>query len=382
MTSQNKYKRRQQKRQLKKEKFYQRLGTYDDVFTYDHLYDAFSLCKQGVLWKASIQSYQSMKARNTYLIYNDLKNRVYQSKGFTEFDLMERGKLRHIRSVHISERCVQRTLCDHYLTPIVTRYIIYDNGASMKNKGTHFTLKRLETHLYRFYRKYKTNEGYILLYDFSDYFNSINHEKLYEILDKAIKDEDLKILAHHFIDCFGEKGLGLGSQISQLAAILFATPIDRMFKEQYHQKYYARYMDDGYCIVKTKEEANILKKDLFNICSELNLKINEKKVKIRKLSGYFTFLKKNWALTKTGKVHKKLCRKNIVSERRKLKKLGKMLKIKKIDYDQYRASYQSWRQNALKYDNYWAIKSIDKIYNKYVWAGVFEQNTPVFYLQF
>lgn len=33
---------------------------------------------------------------------------TWKTKGFFAFDLMERGKLRHIRSVHIAERVVQR----------------------------------------------------------------------------------------------------------------------------------------------------------------------------------------------------------------------------------------------------------------------------------
>lgn len=53
-------------------------------------------------------------------------NNKYKSGGFYEFTIMERGKLRHIKSVHISERVVQKCLCDYSLTPMLSRTFIYD----------------------------------------------------------------------------------------------------------------------------------------------------------------------------------------------------------------------------------------------------------------
>ena len=131
MTSANKYKRRQLKRQKRKEKFYSKLLSYDKVFSYDNIYDSFPKCKQGVMWKSSIQTCQTRLPATVYSLYSRLQDRTYESSGFTEFDIMERGKPRHIRSVHITERLVQRTLCDEYLSPINIRHIIYDNGASL-----------------------------------------------------------------------------------------------------------------------------------------------------------------------------------------------------------------------------------------------------------
>lgn len=46
--------------------------------------------------------------------------------------------MRHIRSIHISERVVQRTLCDKVINPTLKPSFIYDNGASTENKGIDF----------------------------------------------------------------------------------------------------------------------------------------------------------------------------------------------------------------------------------------------------
>lgn len=368
MTSKNKYLRRQAKRNRKKEKFLQTLGDYDKIFSWDNLYNSFLKCKRGVMWKSSIQNYEIFKASNTYNIFHLLNKRKYKSKGFTEFHIMERGKPRFIQSVHISERCVQKVLCDKYLTPIIGRYLIYDNGASVKNKGTSFAIDRIQAHLHKYYRKNQSNQGYILIYDFSNYFNSIDHNTLYKLIDDKFSDAELKHLFHHFINCFEQGGLGLGSQVSQIAAIFFATKIDLYFKQKLKVKEYGRYMDDGYAIFKTKEEANFAKNKIKELAAQLKLSINDKKIQIRKLGSNFCFLKKQFSLSETGHVYKKLCRKSIVTERRKLKKLAKKMDIEKIiAYPQFRTSYVSWRSNAIRYDNYWAIKSMDKLYNELLW---------------
>ncbi|MBO4738813.1 MAG: hypothetical protein J5606_04545, partial [Bacteroidales bacterium] len=89
-------------------------------------------------------------------------------RGFIEFDICERGKMRHIRSVHFSERVVQKSLCTNVLYPVLTNNLITDNGASQKGKGTHFATQRLIKYLHKYYRKYG-NDGYVLSLDFKSY---------------------------------------------------------------------------------------------------------------------------------------------------------------------------------------------------------------------
>lgn len=88
-----------------------------------------------------------------------------EDQGIFAFDLMERGKLRHIRSVHIAERVVQRCLCDNALVPLFSAAFVYDNAASLKGKGIDFAMDRLTCHLQRYYRKHGT-DGWALVFDF------------------------------------------------------------------------------------------------------------------------------------------------------------------------------------------------------------------------
>ena len=358
------YQRRVKRRRAKKNDKLLKLGGYDDVFSYEKLYDSFYLCRKGVRWKGSIQSYEATLPLSTLFIFNLMKSRKFKPMGFLEFDIMERGKLRHIRAVKIGERCIQRSLCDNYLSPLLESKLIYDNGASIKGKGIDFTLRRLKCHLSRYYRKYHTNEGYVLQYDFHSYFDNIDHEILLEKLDKLIPDKDIFSVVEKMIRCFGEKGLGLGSQVSQIAAIFYPTILDRVIKEELKVKGYCRYMDDGILICHTLEEVEKCKKRLFEVCKELNITINEKKLNVSKLSKTFVFLKKRIRMTETGKIVMRIGRAAVIRARRRLKKLAKKAynPEEKFTIPNLYQCYKCWYGEAKRFMNYYILQNYRKLY--------------------
>jgi hypothetical protein len=72
---------------------------------------------QGVAWKESVQRYSANALRNTAETRRKLLAGESVQSGFVEFTLRERGKIRNIKSVHISEQVVQKCLCDQILVP-------------------------------------------------------------------------------------------------------------------------------------------------------------------------------------------------------------------------------------------------------------------------
>lgn len=352
------YQRRKAKRKLKELQHSTSLGTFDDVFSYMHLYEAFAKCKQGVRWKASIQAYEANLLINTWEIYSKLKQGTWKSKGFTKFYLSERGKLRQIQSVHISERCIQRTLCDYYLVPLLQRSLIYDNGASLKDKGTSFAMTRLVTHLHKHYNRYG-NSGYILLYDFTNYFGSIDHNTLYRQIDDKIYDERIKALYHQLIDAF-DKGLGLGSQVSQISAVYFTNYLDHVFKDILGITGNARFMDDGYIISNDLEFLKYCEQVLYTECDKLGITVSSKKIKICKLSHGFTYLKKRCILTTNGYVFIRLSRNSFKAVRRRLRQM----KHKKLPFKEVLQSYKAWRGNCVQYKHRRTLAKIDVLFNR------------------
>lgn len=188
------YRRRKAERQRQRDARSEACGSFEQVFSYEHLYRAGRECCKGVGWKCSTQRYLGNFTANIARTHRELMDGTWKTKGFFAFDLMERGKLRHIRSVHIAERVVQRCLCDNALVPLFSAAFVYDNAASLKGKGIDFAMDRLTCHLQRYYRKHGT-DGWALVFDFSDYFNSAPHAPIYAESERRIRDERVQKLA-------------------------------------------------------------------------------------------------------------------------------------------------------------------------------------------
>lgn len=357
------YQRRRAKRLLKKNRLNKKYGVYRDIFSYDNLYKYGKKSCNGVRWKPSTQAFIANFSYNISELFTELKNETYKSRGFKEFDIIERGKKRHIKSVHISERTVQKTLCKECLHPILFRNLIYDNGALQPGRGTRFTIERLETNLHRFYRKYKTN-GYVLLFDFSKYFDNINHDELKRILKKSLNDEKVLKLIYRFIDNFGEKGLGLGSEVSQICAVTFPNELDHYIKETLRIRYYGRYMDDGYLIHQDKEYLKCCLREMQKVCDKLGIILNTKKTKIVPLRTHFKFLKMKFILTDSGKVVKKVNRGSPVRMRKKLRKFKKWCESGRMSKEDIVQSYNSFIGYLKTGNSYRTIVSMNNYFYK------------------
>lgn len=366
---QKRYERRQIEREIKRNIKLYNASDFESVAGEKSLYNAAWKSAKGVKWKASVQKYLLNIFSNIYKTKKALLEGKDVRRGFIEFDICERGKQRHIRSVHFQERVVQKTLCANALYPVLTRNLITDNGASQKGKGMHYATNRLVNYLRKHYKRYG-NEGYILVIDFKSYFDNVNHEKLKEIYKKNFENEDIIKLAYGFIDVFGEKGLGLGSETSQISAVAYINSIDHYIKEVAKIKGYGRYMDDSYIIHHSKEYLEELLEKLQILYKEYGIKLNEKKTHITKLKSGFTFLKTRVYLTETGKVVKKPCRDSITRERRRLKRQAKLVEKGVLNIEQVNQSYQSWRGSMNHRNARRTVFNMQKLYDTLFSKGV------------
>ena len=356
------YRRRSAARQQRREERGRCCGSFEQVFSYENLYAAGKKCCKGVGWKCSTQRYLGDIATNTARTHEQLMNGKWRTRGFHEFSLIERGKLRHIRSVHISERVVQKALCEQMLVPVFSSAFVYDNAASLKGKGVDFAMDRLNCHLQRHFRKHGL-EGGVLVYDFSDYFNSAPHAPIYRENLRRITDERVRRIANGLMEDFGERGFGLGSQVSQIDALMLPNALDHFIKEELHIKGAGRYMDDGYAI---HHSVPYLKECLARIrekCRQLGIRLNEKKTRILKLTQ-MKFLKTKFILTETGRVIRKMNRRGTRKMREKLRKFRSWMEEGRMNIKDIRTAYDSWRGHMKRGDSWRALRRMDRFYNK------------------
>lgn len=362
---QSRYERRKKKREAKREK---KIGCFDDfenVADLDNLNLSVKQARKNVHWKESVQRYEMNRIANIIDARKKLLSGENVQQGFICFTLRERGKIRHIRGLQFAERVIQKCLCDQVLVPILSRPLIYDNGASLKGKGVMFAVNRLTAHLSRYYRQNNfSNEGYALLIDFKGFYDNIDHEILLSMLSDEIKDERVMNLTEKFIRVFGDgKSLGLGSQVSQIAAIYYPNKLDHFIKEKLRVKFYGRYMDDLYLIHNDKAFLENCLVEIQKVCEDLKIIVNLKKTRIVKLSQGLLFLKGKYFLTETGKILALPCRDASIRMKRKLKKFKALIDAGKMSFTDLRNAYQSWRGAYLKrFQAYKKVAKMDAYY--------------------
>lgn len=337
--------------------------TLERIADMNALYDAAMKSRRGVSWKASVQGYCLHMLGNVYKTRQDLLNGEDIRRGFHEFDLIERGKLRHISSVHFSERVIHKSLSQNALVPAIMPTLTAGNSANMKGRGVDYAIARLKSQLARHYRRHGT-EGYVLLVDFSDYFARIDHDAAKRLVRKALDDDRLVALTNSLIDACGDVGLGLGSEPNQILAVALPNPIDHWAEEMAGLEATGRYMDDSYYIDMDKEKLKLVLACIEILCDDLGITINKKKTRIVKLSRGFRFLKKRFYYGPTGKVVVRPSREAITRERRKLKAMRRMLDRGEITLRQINQSYQSWRGGMLRLDAHDTVLSMDRLYKE------------------
>ena len=357
------YQRRKAAREEKKATALREHGDFETVFSFEHLYESYRASVRGVGWKASTQRYKASALASVTKTHEELMTGKYRSKGFYEFDIIERGKPRHIRSVHISERVVQRCLCDYCLVPALSKSFIYDNGASLKGKGYDFAVRRITQFLADHYRRYGSN-GYALIFDFSKYFDTAQHAPIFEQFRRCGIDENLIGLSEYFISNFGDVGLGLGSQVSQIAALALPNRIDHYIKDVLGMKYYARYMDDGIIISESKEKLRICLRELQRLCDETGIKLNPKKTQIVKLTRGFTFMKVRFRYGVNGKIIRRPTYKGVRHMREKLRIFRRWIDSGRMTAADVETSLVSWRGHMRRFHSYYMEQSVERLYRK------------------
>lgn len=388
------YRRRKAARDAKKRAKYARCDDFRSIISYNALFRANKKSMRNVTWKASVQRYQMNLLRNMELARSALASGKDITKGFVEFDTKERGKVRHIRSIHFSERVVQRSTCDNALVPMLRRGLIYDNGACLEGRGVDQALDRLTAHLQQFYRANGfSNEGWAVVFDFSKFFDNILHGYCFQIYRKEFSDPRILRLLARFVLPFGHsfstvaykrvrrenvlegytgKSLGLGSQVSQITAVAYPSAIDHAIKERLRVRFYGRYMDDGYMLFRTKAEAKAAIQTLISICSQYGIVVNQRKTHVVKLRHGMRFLKVLMTLTRTGKVTRRMARNSIVRQRRKLRKFAAKNQAGYMTIAEVANSYASWKGHAIRRGGTMAARQMDKHFK-----ALFGVNAPV-----
>ena len=242
--------------------------------------------------------------------------------------------------------------------------------------------------MHKYFMRHGTNDGFIMLGDFSGYYANIPHDKCLKVLEHFLArsvinpvnlrmtlsliakifmtfridvsrftDAEIQAMREGKVDQmlnlnvnpetltgqkFLDKGVDIGNQISQNIGLIYPYRFDNYAKIIAGIQGYGRYTDDFYAISESRDTLKNLLDGLRGIAREFGIIINERKTRIVKLSSFYRHLQNGYSLTETGRIIRKINPKSITRERRKLKAYKRLLDAEKITYSEVENIFKSW----------------------------------------
>lgn len=307
--------------------------------------------------KKKVLAFDNYYLENIFSIKYILSNNLYTPGKYNIFIIKE-PKPRLIMSQSIFDKVINHLVSFYILKPVIEPLLIDSNVATRINKGTKLGVTLLKKYINEM--KLENEVFYILKFDISKYFYSIDHTILKKLLQRKIKDKHALSIIFKIIDSTDNsyinetisniqkkykeidlpkyikgKGLLIGNMTSQILAIFYLNELDHFIKEGLHIKYYIRYMDDGILLCNNKLYLKSVLKEIKEVVEDkYNLRLNPK-TKIYSMSDGVEFIGYRYILKK-----KKL----IVKIRKDTKeKFIHKMKLMRYDYDKYKFVIGSYK---------------------------------------
>mgnify|MGYP006990139883 CR=1 FL=1 len=129
------HQRRKAQREQRKTERARAVGGLSRVFTFNAMFKNGKRCCNGVRWKNSVQRFELHLFSETAKRRRELFAHKWMPGKYVHFQIHERGKVRPISAPKIQDRQVHKTLTRGALMPLYLPDMIYENGASLPDKG-------------------------------------------------------------------------------------------------------------------------------------------------------------------------------------------------------------------------------------------------------
>ena len=376
MTSQERrearYQRRKAKRQAKREARCAALGPIDKVFSYRKMFFYGRRCCNGVRWKQSTQNFELHLFSGTARRRREVLEGRWKPRKCTHFTLRERGKVRPIDAPHITDRQVHKTLCNEVLVPLYNPSMIYDNGASQRDKGLHWHFRRIKDQLHWHFRRW-SREGAVGLIDLKGFFPNAPRWSIYQRHQRLITNPDLRWLADTVVryapSTAPERGMPLGVEPSQQEMVALPSAVDNWLKCQKGIHCAGHYMDDYYIIMPDVEQLKAVIREMVRRFETMGIRVNKRKCRIIPLTKPFRWCKARFTLTETGKIKVNGSRDGIKRARRKLKLFYREFKAGKRplkDVEQYMNCQSAYYKN---FNDHGRLLRLQRLYHAIFFGG-------------
>ncbi len=304
---------------------------FNKIICLNNLFLSWKEFKKGKRHKLDVQEFERNLEDNLFKLHEELKSGKFQHSDYTSFHITD-PKQRHIHKACVKDRIVHHAVY-RILYPIFDQGFIFDSYSCRNNKGTHRAVNRLERFIIKVSQNY-VKPCFVLKCDIKRYFDSIDHEILFNLIKKKISDkrtldliweiigsyhlktnchsgiskkypESIQIDKNYHIDSrfrgndimmnnpfsFFEKGLPIGNLTSQLFANIYLNELDKFIKHKLRIKYYLRYCDDFVIISNCSDILQNIRIQIQDfLLNKLKLRLHPNKISIKKLKQGIDFL--------------------------------------------------------------------------------------------
>ena len=250
-------------------------GIYPKIYDFANLENAYRKARRGKRYFNEALRFSANLEENLINLQNHLIWKSYKQGEYRHFTVVE-PKKRQISALPFFDRVAQHAI-NNILEPIFDKRFYYHSYACRAGKGTHRASGQLKEWLRNL--SYDGKPLFALKADISNYFATVDHERLKKLLNRVIKDPDALWLCNQIIDSGGENGRGIpvGNLTSQLFANVYLDALDKFIKEQLRARYYIRYMDDFVILSHDKKELQTIWREVENfLFADLALRLNPK----------------------------------------------------------------------------------------------------------
>jgi len=177
-------------------------SSFSNIISLENLFLSWQEFRYGKRHKKDVQDFEKKLENNIFSLHQELILGKYQHSNYTSFHITD-PKQRHIHKATVRDRIVHHAVY-RILYPIFDKTFIYDSYSCRNSKGTHCAVNRLK----RFARKLSQNYTepcFVLKCDIKKYFGSVDHQILFNLIKKKIKDEKCLSLIREIIDSYRSK---------------------------------------------------------------------------------------------------------------------------------------------------------------------------------
>lgn len=192
----------------------------------------------------------------------------------------ENGKTRRLGIPTVVDRMIQQAIAQ-VIMPLFERQFSNNSYGFRPHRSTHDALLACQENI---------NEGYhyVVDLDLAQYFDTVDHSKLIQILGNTIHDGRVISLIHKFLNAgimindvktMNEFGVPQGGPLSPLLANIMLNQLDKELESRHHR--FVRYADDIVIFCKSQRSCERTFQHILPfIEGKLRLKVNREKTEI------------------------------------------------------------------------------------------------------